>query len=325
MLKVLYLPLNTPGNAQTGMYDAWNNIGVKLHIYDFYMKFLEKNNSALVRKEFLTMIDNLKPDLAHMQLQLTEVLDFETLHKAKSISPSTIFINWMGDIRKDLSRDFLTLSPAIDYSFQSNVGQLEMYRKAGCKNCHYWQVGYDPKIFYPKNSSLNYDVVFTGNMYDLDMFPDVRLRLEIARSLKKRFGTRAGIFGSGYPSDLGRVSRISPNELNDLYNSSLTVLSVSNFNDVSHYFSDRLLACIGSGRPTISYRFPGSESYFADKSDVLVSNSISETVQLVEWCINNPETANQIGKRGHIKVKNEHTFTSRVLELVTMTNLLDKL
>lgn len=326
MLKVLYLPLNTPGNIQTGMYDAWNNVGAQLHIFDFYMRFLEVKSATQVRREFLAMVDRLKPDLVHMQLQFTGVFDFETLQKAKSISPSSIFINWMGDIRKDISKDFLTLSPAIDYSLQSNVGQLEMYRQAGCKNCLYWQVGYDPKLFYPKNSShFKYDVVFTANMYDLSMFPDVRLRLEMARAIKKRFGNRAGVFGSGYPSDMGHISKIGPSELNDLYNSSLTVLSVSNFNDVSHYFSDRLLACIGSGRPTISYRFPGIESYFADKSDILVSHSIAETIQLVEYCIKNPEEAKQIGKNGHLKVKNEHTFTSRVIELVKMLNLEDKL
>ena len=326
MLKVLYLPLNTPGNTQTGMYDAWNNVGAQLHVFDFYMRYLEHKNVSQTRREFLSMVDNLRPDLVHMQLQFTGVLDFETLYKAKTISPSTVFINWMGDIRKDISRDFLTLSPAIDYSFQSNVGQIEMYRQAGCKNCHYWQVGYDPKLFYPKGeTSFKYDVVFTANMYDLNMFPDVRLRLEMARALKKRFGARAGVFGSGYPNDLGRISKISPYELNDLYNSSLTVLSVSNFNDVSHYFSDRLLACIGSGRPTISYRFPGIESYFADKFDILVSHSIPETIQLVEECMRNPEKATQIGRNGHIKVKNEHTFTSRVLELVKMVNLSDKL
>jgi len=273
----------------------------------------------------LSIVNSLKPDLVHMQLQFTGVLDLETLHKAKSISPNTIFINWMGDIRKDISKDFLTLSTAIDYSFQSNVGQIEMYRQAGCKGCHYWQVGYDPKLFYPKKSNFVYDVVFTGNMYDFDTFPDVKLRLDIARALKKRFGDRAGIFGSGYPHDLGRVNRIAPENLNDLYNSSITVLSVSNFNDVSHYFSDRLLACIGSGRPTISYRFPGVESYFADKSDILVSNTIQETVQLVDYCTKNPDIANKIGQNGYAKVKNEHTFTSRVLELLKMINLMDKL
>jgi glycosyltransferase involved in cell wall biosynthesis len=325
MLKVLYLPLNTPEGTQSGMCDAWNNVGVELHIFDFYMKFLAHRDSSSVRREFIQVVQAVQPDLVHMQLQFTGVIDYETLRQAKLSCPKTIFVNWSGDLRKNVPTEFVSLSSAIDYSLVSNVGQIELYRAAGCHNCRYWQIGYDPKICFPQELPLTYDVTFTGNMYQFDTFPDVRLRLEAAKAIKNKYGARAGVFGNGYPSSMGRIHGIKGAEVNNAYCASHTVLSISNFNDVSYYFSDRLLACLASGRPTICYRFPGVESYFTHNSDLIVVNSIAEIISAVDFCVKNPQLAKEIGRNGYLKVKAEHTHTSRVLELLRMLNLIHRL
>jgi spore maturation protein CgeB len=256
---------------------------------------------------------------------MTDIITNDSLQKARQIVPSAIFTNWTGDIRKGTSAEFLQKSAFVDYSLLSSVGQIAEYAKAGCKNPKYWQIGYDPKIGFPTwNKQFKYDVVFTGNAYPGNLFPDAKLRLQIAQTLKSKYGDRCGIFGSGYPGNL-KTRTVAFNQANAVYNDSICVLSVSNFNDVMHYFSDRLLMCVASGRPTITYRFPGVESYFTDMSDVLVAQNTNHIIELVEFCKNNPDKATNIGINGYHRVYSEHTFTSRIVELLTFTKLINKI
>lgn len=316
MIKVLYLPIG----SQPGMADGFRNVGVELKVFDFFS--VGERSKEEANRTFLNHISSFRPDLIHMQLQMTDVITDQSLIKAREILPEAIFTNWTGDIRKTPNMEFVKKSKLVNYSLMSNVGQIEQYRQAGCKNVLYWQIGYDPKACFPKwNDSFDYDVVFVGNCYRDSMFPDARLRTRIAAKLKEVFKNRCGIFGGGYPSSI-KANSIGWNEANNVYNRSLCVLSVSNFNDISHYFSDRLLMCLATARPTITYRFPGIESYFAENGDILVARNIDEVVDLVNFCKSNINKANQIGKNGFMRVSAEHSFTSRALELLSITKLI---
>ena len=320
MLKVLYLPLNDADNVQQGMYDAWNKLGVNLQIFDFYRQWLHTKNATQIQLDFIQKVQDFQPHLIHMQLQFTGLIHIETLAKVRHVCPNVVITNWSGDIRPEAIHDFVKLTNAIDYSLISSTGQLDMYKRAGCHNIKYWQVGYNPQGSYPmwKNDFL-YDASFAGNSYPSTSFPDAQMRTETVLKLRSYFGTRFGLFGSGYP---GGVQQCSPKELNQIYNNSICPVSISNFNNVSHYFSDRLLSCIASGRPVISWHFPGIESYFLEGSEILVARSVQDIIDLVNFCKANPEKANAIGMNGYHRVLREHTFASKILELLSMTNLI---
>lgn len=325
MLKVLYLPINDHSNSQHGMYDAWKEAGIDMKVYDFYVRFLDTRNKNTVCHEFLDAVAKFQPDLIHMQLQMTNIIDSSTLVEARQLcaNKKTILTNWSGDVRNHASAEILSVSGAVDYTLISSTGQIPLYERNGCHNMKYWQIGYNPKMHFWKDyKTFDYDVSFIGNAYPHGTFADCGLRLNIISSLKKRFGARFGLFGAGYPvGQFGPTRSVSGNEVNEVYNKSRCTLSVSNYNDISHYFSDRLLTCLASGRPTISYRFPAYESYFANHSDILMSHSIDETISMVEYCIENPERASEIGYNGYKKALSEHTYSSRVIELLNMLNL----
>jgi len=322
MLKVLYLPINDLNGCQQGMYNAWNDIGVKLEICDFYRNFLRTSNKQYVNKDFLDKVASFQPDLIHMQLQFTNFIFQQSLVRAKQICPNVKITNWTGDIRNNAMVEFTSISPLIDHSFISSVGQLEMYRNAGCKNVDYWQIGYDPDICYPMwKDKFDYDITFAAN-YHGNIFPDVNIRSGAIAYLKKNLGARFGHFGSGY----GNLTSPLPfNQINEKYNSSICTLSISHYNDVSHYFSDRLLACLASGRPTISWRFPGCEDYFKDGEDLFLAHSFEDISRIIDYCRNNPDIANKVGKSGYEKVLKEHTYRARVEELLKKINLFDRI
>lgn len=316
MLKVLYLPI---GN-QTGTVDAWNAVGVQLEVYDFYGVWERTHNKTTVQQEFLNRVRKFQPNLIHMQLQFTDLISPAIIGEARKACPGVVITNWSGDVRNSVIPSFLAESRAVDYALISSTGQLDMYRAAGCNNVRYWQIGYDPKTSFPKHlTNFKYDVSFLANNYG-HTFPDGPMRLNIANHLRHVFGNRFGLFGSGYQPV---APMIDPSNANQVYNESVCALSVSNFNNLSHYFSDRLLYCLASGRPTITWYFPGIESYFVEGQEIFVARTVGEIVDIVNYCKNNPEIATQVGMNGYQRVLKEHTFTSRIIELLHMTKLIE--
>lgn len=324
MIKVLYLPLNAGGNIQQGMYDAWQDLPyVQLKIFDFYQMYEQSKNKDLINKNFIDIIESFQPDLVAMQLQMTNVISPAAIAAAKlKTNNKCIFTNWSGDVRNQASKEMINISKAVDYTLISSTGQIDLYKSSGAKNVYYWQIGYDHNKFYPLNkNSFKYDLVFAGNAYN-NTFADAKKRLDLILELKKYFKEKFGIFGGGYSKEFGDgINSIAFDDLNSLYSESRCILSISNYNDISHYFSDRLLICMSSGRPTISYRFPEYESYFSDNCDILIARSAHEIIEKVEYCKNNSDFANKIGKNGANKVYAEHTYKSRAIELLKLVGL----
>lgn len=254
-----------------------------------------------------------------MQLQFTGLIDPHVIAEARRICPGVIITNWSGDVRSSAIPNFTGTASAVDYALISSTGQLDMYKQAGCSNVKYWQIGYDPKTSYPMHKTeFTYDVSFLANNYG-NTFPDGPLRYSVATNLRTTFGARFGLFGSGYHPP---APMIDPSDANKVYNSSICALSISNFNNISHYFSDRLLYCMASGRPTITWHFPGVENYFIEGQEIFVARSINDVIDIVNYCRNNPEVATQVGINGYNRAVREHTFTSRIIELLHMTNLI---
>jgi len=323
MAKVLYLPLNCPQTIQTGMYDAFRDLGVELSIFDFYPPFLKRKSVQSIRGEFLQEVRRFKPDLIHMQLQFTGVIDGNTLLEAKKIHPKAILTNWTGDIRSNVPGEFAGHSRAIDIALISSVGQLDLYRKAvHCGDVRYWQIGYNPKLYFPQNkTTFCHDISFVASKYNTrgayGIFPGAEARTNAANHLLKG-PWRFGLFGNGWGK---RVKAISQKTANDVYGSSFSCLNISNFNDVYLYFSDRMLMCLASGRPVISYNFPGWEAYFTDMKDIVMVNSPQGIDEKLKWLKANPQKANEIGRAGAELAQKEHTYFCRAAELLRMVGL----
>jgi hypothetical protein len=319
-VKVLYLPLNSPAIKQTGMMDAFVACGVELKVFDFYIKEIKKVPANVIRKELIDEASNFKPDLIHMQLQFTSTIDPATLLEVRRNCPNAIMTNWTGDIRTNIPNEFIQTAKIVDISLISSTGQLEAYRAAAKARVEYWQIGFDPKLYFPKGKkTFSYDAAFTATKYVRSEFPGQADRNKTADLLRAKFGDRFGLFGYYWGHG---VKSIEHTALSDLYNDSASCISVSNFNNVSHYFSDRLLLCMASGRPTISLTFPGWDSYFTDNYDIIIAKTVAEIPEKVKWVLNNPQEAEQIGLAGARTVLAEHSYHCRAKELLHMVGAL---
>lgn len=314
-VKVLYLSLG----QQPGMVDAFKAVGVQLEVFDFYTKWLNTGrNHNVIASEFLRLVKELKPNLIHMQLQFTGLISNATITEARRISPGVVITNWSGDVRATVIPDFLSVGNVVDYSLISSTGQLDMYVRAGCKNIKYWQIGFDPKINHPLgNTEFKYDISFLGNNYG-NSFPDGNLRLSVITHLRSNGGIKFGLFGSGYGPP---APSVEPSQCNQVYNDSMCALSISNFNNIAHYFSDRFLHCVASGRPTISWFYPGIEDYFKPNEEIFIAKTVNDVLEIISRCKSDMAMANKVGMAGYERALREHTFTSRVLELLNITKI----
>lgn len=316
-VKVMYLPING-AVIQTGMCDAFEQTGVELNVFDYYRNFMNSKNKAKIKEDFKNTARSFQPDLIHMQLQFEDIINEEDLIAVKKELPNVIITDWTGDIRKDVPWTFSSHSKGTDISFISSVGQIPLYKNQCHGDIRYWQIGYNPKLYYPMNKTqFRYDLTFAASKYRADEFPDAQFRTDMVAYLKEKVGN-FGLFGGRWG---GGVQMAQQSEMNEIYNSSFAVLSVNNFNDVDMYFSDRLLMCMASGRPCISYRFAGWEQYFTDMKNIVIVHSKEEIVEKLNWLKANPGIASEIGREGAKIVQREHSYFCRALELLRIVGL----
>lgn len=324
-LRVLFLPINymAGGRPYTGaMADAWNNLGVQWKLFDFVAQWERTNDVAGLQTDLIKMVGEFQPHLMHMQLQYTGLIEPKTLVECRKLVPNVVMTNWTGDIRENLSY-FVNIAPAVDFSLISSTGQLELYRNAGCHNAAYWQIGFDPKVAYPERlSDFKYDCSFIGHNYGNT--PDFKenIRLPVAHRLHSNYGERFGLFGSGF-GNLNNNRTCTTAEANHIYNESVCPISISNVNSIAHYFSDRLLFCLASGRPTISWHYPECEDDFVGGKELFYAKSDNDIIDIVAECKRNPAMAKAVGEAGYQKVLNNHTYTHRAKELLKITGFID--
>lgn len=327
-VKVLYLPLNYGPIIFTGVYDAFRQAGCHLDVFDYFYHQKQLRKDKSVRALFLETARNTQPDLIHMQIQHTTIIDSDTVKLIKNICPKAIISNLTIDIRNYIQPTFLKISKHANYNFITSTGQLQLYKNAGVPNVRYWQVGYDPENHFPEpgfRTYFDYDVTFIGHVNEKEGYPDTPTRFEACNLLRDEFGDRFCLHGDGWPRHLKAKHSTNQRDSNSIYHNSVCCLSISHFQNIENYFSDRLLLCLASGRPTISLKFPGWESFFTNMCDIIMVDSVKEIPDKVRMLKNDLELADYIGKSGARKVFSEHTYLSRINELLDIVGLRGKL
>ena len=322
--KVVFLPLNYGSVVQDGVYDAFREAGCQLEVFDYFTIYLNNKSHRRVRDRLIEVCKKFQPDLVHCQIQHTNIIDAKTLQEVKSKCPKAIITNWTGDVRNYVPPTFRRIASVADYNLISSTGQMDFFKRGLSRPVKYWQIGFNPKLYNPAAQPPNrfdYDCCFTGHHNTKEKYPGAPTRVEMCQKMRNTFGNRFLLHGDNWPRHLRSKGSLNQRELMRVYQRSTAILSVSHYNDIAHYFSDRLLMCLASGRPTVALRFPKWESYFTDGCDLMIANDLDDMVQKVKYLKANPEHANFIGQQGAAKVMAEHTYLSRVNELLDMVGL----
>jgi glycosyltransferase involved in cell wall biosynthesis len=314
--RVLYLPLNARLGTQKATELAFIRAGFDLCVVDYL--HTSHPNQSLVR-----LVELFDPDWLHMQLQFTDVIKPETLKKIREISPDLVITNWTGDVRAEAKQEFVEISQYTTKSYISSVGQLDLYREAGCENVEYWQIGVDALKFRPLRDNAKkkvqkkykHDVVFCANINPI--FPGAQLRGQVAEALSKKFLSRFKVYGTRAWKNyaVNYAGNVEHQRQNLVYNASKIVISINNFNDIYKYFSGRQLIAMATGSLVLSSYVPGLEEYFINKKHLVWFHTVEECVELAKYYIKHPKEAEEIGRQARKIILEEHTFDKRIEEL----------
>ena len=319
-VKVLYLPANNEQIKQTGVEDAFIDAGFQLCSFDFRNCYNNTNKNNCINTLRHT-VKSYKPDWIHMQLQYTGFIPAEILSTIKQENPNTLITNWSGDVRDHPNIYFVECGKQVDLSLFCNKGQLPMFRKKGL-NIDYWQIGIDPKQTFRMSDDeraalrkiYNHDIAFCAS-YTTN-FPDSELRTSCVLALSNKFGKRFGLYGGNWGHITSSFRGPLPYyQQNKVYSGSKIAISINHFNNINKYFSDRQLLTMGSGTLTLCHYIPGLEEYFENGKDCVWFKSVPECIEMAQYYLKHPKEADQIGRNGAEKVKNEHSYLSRVKEL----------
>jgi hypothetical protein len=317
-IKILFAPLNFGNIIQDGVVDAFQECGCTVQVFDYMDKYLHCKNHKTVREALINSSKEFKPDIIHLQIQHTPIIDADTILKIKEILPKVIITNWTGDVRNYVPITYKKIAEVVDYNFISSTGQLSMFKSEINKDIKYWQIGYNPKLYTPNTEIKNpkYDAVFVGHYNGKEKYPGTIEREQTCQLLRNKFGGRFLLTGCNWPKKFGAIGSVDQRIVTNTYQNSVCCISVSHYNNLDHYFSDRLLMCMASGRPTISLKFPKWESYFTNMCDLIIADSVNDIPDIVSMLKNNPDLASYIGQSGASKVLAEHTYYCRVKEFL---------
>ena len=234
-----------------------------------------------------------------MQLQETTIITADTL---KAIRPYIkVMTQWMGDIRENVPAYQQEIGKLFDITYLG-FDHIEKYRPY-CNDIRLMMIAVDPdEVTSHIMQEPIYDVVFIGNHY-LNQFPDSDFRLEMVKLLKKKYNTL--ILGTGWPDDLSDgVCPVKEQGLN--YSKGRVCISVNHFNDIQ-YYSERLLWCLASGRPTVVKRTPKLE--FKEHDHYLGFDDLNEMTRMIDYAL--ATDLSQMAANARIEVVTKHNWKER--------------
>jgi len=318
------------GVNQFGLIDAFIDNGYDLCTL-FFNQYFEDFGFKKTQEAFIYLAEFYKPDLIFMQFQDFEgMISLNTINEIMCICPQAFTINTSVDIRNTAISFMVKVGKLVHKTLIPSVGQIQMYKDAGCRDVSFWQQGYDPKYFYRKTDKeranlykkYGHNISFCAHRPKWgDVFSGASLRREIASSLSKTFGNQFGLYGYGWDLTKDEICEESFRrvagfyETNDIYNSSKLAISVNQINDVEKYWSNRQITAMASGTAVVSRYVPGMEKYFTNGKDILWFKTAEECVDLCKYYLSHSKEAKKIGYAGAKIVKENFTYYFMVKDL----------
>lgn len=261
-----------------------------------------------------TLVNEHSPDLVFMQVQTPGVFSVST---AKELGHKTKIVNWTGDVRMPTPQWYIDIGKHIHLTLFTNMHDVGVCRALGVK-ADYLQIGVPDNIFNPfgpVNKSAP-EIVFFGN--NPGGFPLSKMRADMVRSLKQRYGSRFGYYGSGWGKDSSPVNNQQSEAA--IYRGAKIAINLSHF-DYPRYTSDRMLRAMGSGCMVLSHRYKGIEIEFEESGTVSTWGGFTELFDTIDHysdTVVGRMHRSRIAQNGCNHVHENHTWRNRINDLMKM-------
>jgi len=201
-------------------------------------------------------------------------------------------------------------------SFTGGPTLERLEREYGARRARPLYCSFDPALYRPERREPEWDLGYMGT-YSADRQPGLEhLLLDAARRSPLRFV----VAGPGYevgewPANVRHIEHVPATDHRRFYTSLRFTLNLTRAAMIRAGFSPsvRLFEAAACGVPIVSDLWPGLDTIFRPGSEILISGSAAETVQLLTG-ITERERAN-IARRARRRVLSEHTAEHRALQL----------
>jgi hypothetical protein len=321
MIRTVLLATINHDHPQAGIEHAFKGIfgSSNVEVFDYCELQRQGIPNPAINRMFLDLALLRKPDLVFMQLQETNIISAQTLLEMKSRMPYVTTVHWTGDMRRTITEYLSSICKATDLTLASSVGQLGAFREAGARRAEYMQIGVDfqedlmgdplwePPFRVP-------DVVLCGNHYGTT-FPGTPEREAVVRELMHE-GIDVGVVGSGWPPNWPVAGNCGVKQQHHIWRRAKVALNVNHFNQIERYYSDRQLISMASGIPLVCWKVPALELEFKQFEHCIMADNPDEFVSHVKSLLADPVKAAALGKAGRAEIFRNHTWFSRILNLI---------
>lgn len=312
MKKFLHIGLSTMPNTHSKEMRQIFNTG-EWQAEDIAVQHPDLNN------EIIRVANAYKPDLTWIQIQ-SDGIGQEAIQALKA--NGSYIIQWSGDKRSILPECYFRYASwGVDLSTFSNTEDVNIMRGCGY-DAEFLQIGYSTEIYYPDESVIkDIDVCFMGNSFS--HFPLSGLRKDMVRELKRVYGDRFKVFGSGMPD--GNLSSDQFAEA-AMYRRAKIGINLSHF-DTNRYSSDRLFRMFGCGVSVLSHNYAGISEDFCHKEEngtnwkyLTTWNDLHDLKNHINFLLDNPITLKGIADYGHQLALEKYTFKAMAQNIELLYN-----
>lgn len=234
-------------------------------------------------------------------------ISFQTLKAIKSANKNVLFVYWYGDMRNEIPTFACEMSKIVDLVLVNHKDKvlLDTLGSYGAK-VDFSHTATDTDVFVKKNIPERYDFGFFGGNYS-GKFKDASFRETIVKAVldsSKSFN----LIGKGW--DRGNPNLVYGDDLVEEMSKCRILITISNYNEISHYTSNRTWNQLASGFCFVK-KFKGISDYFKDEKHCIFFEELDDFFLKANYYLDNSKERNEIYKQGRKLVKTHHTYTQR--------------
>ncbi len=294
-MKLFHIGLCAVGHPENGFQTALRKV---------FPEYMEINSGhPNLNHEVCRISEEFRPDVVFIQIQTPGIIKPEAVRIMRE--RGAFVINWTGDARQPVPDWYYEIAKYASLTSFSNMSDVAWMNNNSFRS-EFLQIGYDPEIYKPDGVTLSSpEIVFMGNNYN-NLFPLGKLRIEMVNELKRKFGSRFGVYGSGWQQADGNFMGNQYGEA-EIYRDCKIAINCSHY-DLQKYSSDRIFRIMGTGAFCLTKEYPGIEEDFQDGHDLVYWTDIDELIDLCSQYLNERELRKSIAMNGHKLVSSKYTF-----------------
>lgn len=304
-----------------GMIEAFSEYGDARQINQ--TELVKKHGRAEFQTVAINLINDYQPDLLILQAQGPDNFTPATVAYVRQHFPKMKIVNFNGDARTPVPEFNIALARECHLSLIVSPDLFAEYARGGARNVAYWPISFEPDFAVSREKLFNLkaeaSIVFMGSNYSTETLPGARLRQEMVRRLALS-DLPLRVYGNGWNSNVNARSTHEDHAGNALIYATATMgISISHFDNLWGYSSDRLYMLCATGCPALVKKFKGMEAHgFVDGETCIVWDSLDELEEKARYYLEHADEREAIGKRGQEMVLRRHNWQRRVDDLLNI-------